>query len=143
MEWERFISFIGMFVLLGIAWLMSNNKSKIRPRIIFWGVGLQLLFALIVLGERTYSLVGMFILHSMILIFIFTAEIIKSGGLARQIITSAVIVVIAGAFGALSFLLDIIGLAVPILLLSTLVIGWTFYKKNNRLQRYSVALFFL
>jgi CNT family concentrative nucleoside transporter len=141
MEWERFISFIGMLVLLGIAWLMSNNKSKIRPRIILWGVGIQLLFALIVLGESFYSIVGMFILHSMILIFIFTPEISKSGDLSRQIIAAAVIVVISGALSGLSFLLDDFGAAIPILLLTAVIVGWSLYKKSNLMQRYSVALF--
>ncbi len=46
---ERLISVFGCFVLLGIAWLMSNNKKKIDYRTVFWGLGLQLVFALIIL----------------------------------------------------------------------------------------------
>jgi CNT family concentrative nucleoside transporter len=46
---QRLISVFGIFALLGIAWLLSNNKKQINFRAIFWGIGLQLLFALIIL----------------------------------------------------------------------------------------------
>ncbi len=45
----RIISFIGIFVILGIAWLMSNNKRHINYRTVFWGIVLQLIFAVIIL----------------------------------------------------------------------------------------------
>ncbi len=45
----RVISFIGIFVILGIAWLMSNNKKKVNFRTVFWGILLQLIFAVIIL----------------------------------------------------------------------------------------------
>lgn len=35
--------------MLFLAWLMSNNKKKINFRLIGWGLGLQVLFALIIL----------------------------------------------------------------------------------------------
>ncbi len=46
---QRIIGFFGIFVLLGIAWLLSNNKKKINYRIVFWGIGLQLIFAVLIL----------------------------------------------------------------------------------------------
>ena len=46
---ERFIGIIGIFVLLGIAFAMSNNRRKLDWRLIFWGLSLQLLFALFIL----------------------------------------------------------------------------------------------
>ncbi|MBD3287963.1 NupC/NupG family nucleoside CNT transporter, partial [candidate division KSB1 bacterium] len=49
MFWQRLISFIGIFVLLGIAWLFSNNKRKISLRVVGWGLTLQLIFAVIIL----------------------------------------------------------------------------------------------
>ncbi|MFH1038767.1 MAG: nucleoside transporter C-terminal domain-containing protein [PVC group bacterium] len=45
----RLISFIGMLVLVGIAFLMSNNKKKISFRILILGIALQVFFALIIL----------------------------------------------------------------------------------------------
>ncbi len=47
---ERLFSFFGLFVLLGIAWMFSNNRSKINKKIIYWGTGLQFTFAFLVLG---------------------------------------------------------------------------------------------
>lgn len=46
---ERLIGIIGIFVLLGIAWLLSNNRRKIDYRVVVWGIGLQILFAVIIL----------------------------------------------------------------------------------------------
>ncbi|SVB01888.1 uncharacterized protein METZ01_LOCUS154742, partial [marine metagenome] len=40
---------IGIVVLLGIAYALSNNRKAIKPRIVIWGVGLQVFLALIIL----------------------------------------------------------------------------------------------
>ncbi len=46
---ERFIGILGIFAILGIAYLMSNNKKNIDLRIVAWGLGLQLLFGIFIL----------------------------------------------------------------------------------------------
>ncbi len=40
--------FVGIIVLLGIAYLFSNNKSKINWRLVLSGLGLQILFAILI-----------------------------------------------------------------------------------------------
>jgi CNT family concentrative nucleoside transporter len=45
----RFTGILGLFVILGIAWLCSTHKSAIKLRLIAWGMGLQILFAVLVL----------------------------------------------------------------------------------------------
>src|SRR5215472_336662 len=45
----RFTGFLGLAVILGIAWLFSTHKQAIKLRVIAWGMGLQILFALLVL----------------------------------------------------------------------------------------------
>ena len=40
---------IGVFVLLGIAFLLSNNRKEIKFNTIIWGIGLQLLLAVLLL----------------------------------------------------------------------------------------------
>ncbi|HUI06617.1 MAG TPA: nucleoside transporter C-terminal domain-containing protein [Verrucomicrobiae bacterium] len=45
----RFLSLLGIFVLMGIAWLLSNNKRKFPWRVVVFGVGLQFAFALFIL----------------------------------------------------------------------------------------------
>lgn len=42
-------SLFGMLVLLGIAYALSNNRKKIRFRLVAWGMGLQALFAVLIL----------------------------------------------------------------------------------------------
>ena len=46
---ENYIGILGIIVLLGIAFLISNNKTLINKNIIFWGLGLQISFAIIIL----------------------------------------------------------------------------------------------
>ncbi len=55
----RFISLVGLLALLGIAWALSLHRSEIKMRVVIWGVGLQFLFAVIILREDVFSFVGM------------------------------------------------------------------------------------
>ncbi|MBL8851926.1 MAG: hypothetical protein JNG89_19795 [Planctomycetaceae bacterium] len=45
----RYQGLIGVAVLLGIAWLLSNNRRRVNLRIVIWGLSLQVLFAIIIL----------------------------------------------------------------------------------------------
>jgi CNT family concentrative nucleoside transporter len=45
----RFTGLLGLVVILAVAWLFSTHKRAIKLRIIAWGMGLQLAFALLVL----------------------------------------------------------------------------------------------
>jgi CNT family concentrative nucleoside transporter len=45
MDIYNLVSFAGMFVLLGFAWLLSNDRKNMNFRVIGWGIGLQLLIA--------------------------------------------------------------------------------------------------
>jgi len=55
---ERFISLLGVFVLIGIAFVCSNNRKKIAWRTVAWGFGLQFIFAVLILktaiGEQFF-----------------------------------------------------------------------------------------
>ena len=46
---QEYIGILGVLVLLGISYMLSNNKSLINKNIIFWGLGLQFSFAVIIL----------------------------------------------------------------------------------------------
>ena len=56
---EQFTGVIGVIVLLGIAYLLSNDRKMIDMNIIFWGLGLQISFAFIILktplGEYIFT----------------------------------------------------------------------------------------
>jgi CNT family concentrative nucleoside transporter len=45
----RFTGFLGLAVILGVAWLFSTHKKEIKLRLILWGMGLQFAFAVLVL----------------------------------------------------------------------------------------------
>jgi concentrative nucleoside transporter, CNT family len=45
----RFTGLLGLVVILGAAWLFSSHKRAIKLRIIAWGLGLQFIFAVLVL----------------------------------------------------------------------------------------------
>jgi len=46
---QKVTAFFGIFVLLGVAWLLSNNKKRIDFRVVIWGLLLQLIFAVLIL----------------------------------------------------------------------------------------------
>ncbi len=45
MSLYNLISFLGIFVLVGFAWLCSSNRKAVNWMVVFWGIGLELLFA--------------------------------------------------------------------------------------------------
>lgn len=48
----RFTGILGIITMLAITYLLSTNRKAIKPRIIIWGLGLQFIFALIVLKSK-------------------------------------------------------------------------------------------
>jgi CNT family concentrative nucleoside transporter len=54
--------FLGAFVILGLAYAFSTNRGAIRWATVAWGLGLQIVFAVIVLktsiGQRVFSTLG-------------------------------------------------------------------------------------
>ncbi|MGM0558487.1 MAG: NupC/NupG family nucleoside CNT transporter [Myxococcota bacterium] len=46
--WEKAISFLGIFALIGVAWLLSTKRREVNWKIVGIGVGLQLTFALLI-----------------------------------------------------------------------------------------------
>ena len=71
---DRFIGILGVIVILGIAYLFSENKKKMNWRLVATGLGLQIIFALIILkvpfGRKVFEAASGFITR----ILDFTAE---------------------------------------------------------------------
>ena len=63
---EQLTGIIGIIVLLGIAYLLSNNRKLINLNIIAWGLGLQISFAFIILktplGKALFSYLNVIII---------------------------------------------------------------------------------
>jgi CNT family concentrative nucleoside transporter len=59
---EKLISLLGLFVMLGVAWALSDNKKRIQWRTVISGVLLQALFGLIILkttiGKSIFETLG-------------------------------------------------------------------------------------
>ena len=76
----NYISILGLLVLLGGAWLLSYHRSDVKLRPIIWGIGLQLLFGLIILREDMGSFIGMSLLSILIIIYIQRKDVESVGG---------------------------------------------------------------
>jgi CNT family concentrative nucleoside transporter len=59
---SRFSGILGIFLILGLGVLLSRNRRAIRWRVVAWGLGLQLLFAIFVLripaGQALFRWLG-------------------------------------------------------------------------------------
>jgi len=62
MDIYNLVSFAGIFVLLGFAWLLSAQKKNMNWRVIFWGIALQILIAVFIFvvpaGTKAFLLVN-------------------------------------------------------------------------------------
>ncbi len=48
MDQYNLVSFAGIFFLLGFAWLFSADRRNMNWRLIFWGIGIQIILALFI-----------------------------------------------------------------------------------------------
>ena len=62
MDIYNLVSFAGIFVLVGFAWVLSADKRNVNWRVIGWGIGLQVLVALFIFvvpaGQELFQLVN-------------------------------------------------------------------------------------
>jgi CNT family concentrative nucleoside transporter len=60
--WQRLVSLVGLFAMVGIAWLLSKHRDRVPWRVIGWGIGLQVSFGILVMktdvGLRLFSLLN-------------------------------------------------------------------------------------
>ena len=63
--WLRLRGLLGIVAILAIAIALSHNRRQIRWRVVAWGLGLQLLFAIFVLripaGQQLFRALGSFV----------------------------------------------------------------------------------
>lgn len=132
------ISILGLLTLLGAAWLLSYHRRDIKFRIVIWGLGLQFLFALIILREDFWSFVGMGILGALLVVYLMQRDQANLGG---GWLATALLVVGGGAVGFLfaRYLSGAI-LGCLALLFAWLVVNARF-KIAQVTQRYATALF--
>ena len=73
----RFIGVLGVLALLGLAWAISYHRSRVKVRIVIWGLGLQSLFAVIILREDYWSFVGMGVLGGLVAVYLLRRDRVK------------------------------------------------------------------
>jgi CNT family concentrative nucleoside transporter len=108
------MGFLGLIAILALAYALSANRKAIRPRLILWGLGLQLLLAVLVLRTpfgRAFEAIGGVVNHTMKLaedgsIFVF-GDLGRSDGpmgivLAFQILP--LIIFVSSLFAVLYYL---------------------------------------
>jgi len=100
----RFIGVLGMLVLLGLAWAMSYHRRDVRLRIVFWGLGLQFLFAVIILRQDYWSFAGMGVLGLLVAVFLLRHDQANpergTGTLVMMLAGASAIGVILGLLGS-------------------------------------------
>ena len=115
----RFIGVLGMLVLLGLAWAMSYHRRDVKLRIVFWGLGLQFLFAVIILRQDFWSFAGMGVLGLLVAVFLLRDDQADpergAGTLAMILAAACAIGVILGLLG--SPVAGVTAVAVVVLLL--------------------------
>lgn len=136
------ISLGGMLALLACAWLLSYRKSNINFRQIGWGIGLQFLFATIVLKSNWVSFAGMSVLGALIVNYLFKDENIL--GISQRwlrlflitliTVTVSALLYLAGKHSGASTLLLVITAAMLALITNGLL------KFNSKLHPFFAAM---
>jgi CNT family concentrative nucleoside transporter len=135
----KIIGLLGLIALLGAAFLISNNRFKIRPRVMIWGLSLQFVFAMIVLREDYVSFIGMGILVLLLIVYLLQNDALKIGKvwlswsvlIGGSVLSAALLYVIP--FASYTFL----GITSLILVFNAV------FKWKRVLQRYAAGIFLL
>ena len=135
----NYISILGLLILLGSAWLLSYHRSDVKLRPIIWGIGLQLLFALIILREDMGSFIGMSLLSILIIIYIHQKDIES----IREHIKATLIIIISSlSVGYALFLFPTISKIILIVTTIFLILG-SLLKGERKFQKISGTLFII
>jgi CNT family concentrative nucleoside transporter len=135
----NYISILGLLVLLGGAWLLSYHRSDVKLRPIIWGIGLQLLFGLIILREDMGSFIGMSLLSILIIIYIQRKDVESVGGGIK-----ATLIIIISSLSVGYALLIFPSISKIILIITTifLILG-SLHKGVREFQKISGSLFII
>ena len=92
----RLVSVLGLFALLGIAWLISAHRTKVNVRTVVWGIGLQFLLGVIILRDNYLSFVGMGVFAGLIGAYV----LLRPGGLLTGRLPLALVTLVGAGAGA-------------------------------------------
>lgn len=135
----RFIGILGIVTLLGIAFLMSNNRKKINLRTVIWGLMLQLLFAAIILGKPLLSYLAMAFFVGLIVLYLFKDEINTGVIMENQYWTAGTVLLATSLAGGIFFILYNLNILAFVWWVLLLVIIIKAAFKFSQYQRYLFA----
>ncbi|NOY57337.1 MAG: NupC/NupG family nucleoside CNT transporter [Calditrichaeota bacterium] len=136
----RFMGIFGMIAILAIGYFLSNNKKAIKPRVILWGLGLQLLFAIIILSQTILSWIGMFVFAFLILLFLFEDTLLTATEWHKTIVPSLIALVAGIALTLFSYLLDKFGAAIYLFWAAILIFIVLLSFRKTQILRYPFAV---
>ena len=132
------VSLLGLAALLLIAWAISVHRKDVNLRTILWGLGLQFLFALIILRGDEWSFIGMAALGLLIVIYLLRSR-------EEERSSWAVVAAVAAASAALSAVLyrspQVLGWMLLALLVALLLNAR--FRFLPQAQRYATAVLVL
>ncbi len=128
----KFIGLLGIVVLTGLAFIFSKNRSAIKLRVIIWGIGLQLLFATIILSESVLSWIGMYLFSFLILIYIFENFIFPGENRSKSLGYSGLLIIVSAFIITFSYFFDKLHISsILVALLVVLMILFYLFKQSN------------
>lgn len=135
----RFIGILGMLVLLAIAYALSTNRQAIKPRIILWGLSLQLLFAVIILSQSILSWIGMIVFAALILTYLFADKILQKESWSQVFLPGALVSVLSGIVITANFFLEKINVATIVFYVVLVLYLLLLILKKRKFVRYLFA----
>ncbi|HEX9697813.1 MAG TPA: nucleoside transporter C-terminal domain-containing protein [Acidobacteriota bacterium] len=139
---ERWISALGLLVLMGIAYLFSRHRREVQFRTIAWGVGLQLLLAVTILGSKLVSFGGMFVLAFLVVLYVFEEEFHKrAAGLGKALpwVVGAATLAASAAVVALFYVLAPYYVTLALLIAAAVAVAVAIKLGREHLARVSFA----
>ena len=139
----KFIGILGMVVLLAIAYILSNNRKAIKPRIIIWGLSLQLLFAIIILAQSALSWIGMLVFAGLILLYLFADKVLQKESWGQAVAPGVVLYLAAISTVLVSYFLEKVGVSTIVFYAVLLLYLLLLILKKRAFIRYVFAVLIL
>lgn len=139
----KYIGILGIIVLLGLGYLLSTNRKAVKPRIIIWGLGLQVLFAAIILGKSFLSWAGMFVFILLILVYLFENEVLRKATWKGAVAPAAILLFASAAILFASYFLESVGIAIYVFWIAFVVYCISLLLKKPGLVRIFFSLLIL
>ena len=136
---ERLLSLFGLALILFMAWAWSYHRSKVKIKTVAWGLGLQFVFALIILRDDAWSFVGLGILTGLLVCYVFRDQVGSWGGKA---VGFAIVIGAAGLATLMGYWSSQMMAFGWVLMVFVLGAGLNDYLKNTSRQPYLLGALF-